>query len=144
MREQRLAAVRCHQPVATMKQDSDQSKLQTLLGKSAWHNEPPHWSLDSTLAVTTGDRTDFWQSTWYDFQRDNGHFIGADVTGDFSAELTFSGNYQTLYDQAGLMLRLDQNNWIKTGIEHSGGLTNFSVVVTRNCSDWSVIPASSE
>jgi hypothetical protein len=39
------------------------------------------------------------------------------------------------------MLRVDANNWLKTGIEFTDGRAHFSVVVTRDDqSDWSVIP----
>jgi regulation of enolase protein 1 (concanavalin A-like superfamily) len=55
--------------------------------------------------------------------------------------MTFEGEYEALYDQAGLMLRLDGETWLKAGIEHSDGVTNFSAVVTRGRSDWSVIEA---
>jgi regulation of enolase protein 1 (concanavalin A-like superfamily) len=72
-------------------------------------------------------------------------FATAGISGNFphpeafTACLVFEGDYETLYDQAGLMLRLDQERWIKCGIEHSDGMTNFSIVVTRGNSDWSVI-----
>jgi regulation of enolase protein 1 (concanavalin A-like superfamily) len=55
-------------------------------------------------------------------------------------EATVIGKYRELYDQAGVMLRLDDRNWIKTGIEFTDGLMHFSVVVTCGVSDWSVIP----
>jgi regulation of enolase protein 1 (concanavalin A-like superfamily) len=38
------------------------------------------------------------------------------------------------------MLRIDAENWIKTGIEYVDGRQNASVVVTRGLSDWSVTP----
>ena len=38
------------------------------------------------------------------------------------------------------MLRIDENFWIKAGIEYTDGLMHFSTVVTRDVSDWSVIP----
>jgi regulation of enolase protein 1 (concanavalin A-like superfamily) len=105
-----------------------------------WLNEPPRWTVaDGTLFVTTGERTDFWQGTFYGFHRDDGHFLHAPAEGDFSAEVTFDGRYEALYDQAGLMLRLDAHHWIKAGIEFTDGEKHFSVVVTIGRSDWSVV-----
>lgn len=107
----------------------------------SWLNPPPRWAVeDGVLSLTTGDRTDFWQRTVYDFQRDDGHALLVPATGPFTAHLRFEGDYRELYDQAGLMLRVDPERWIKLGVEHSDGVTNFSVVVTRGASDWSVIP----
>lgn len=108
---------------------------------AAWHCEPPEWALDKDgLTVTTGDKTDFWQGTLYGFHKDDGHFLGLEVNDDFTAVVTFEGDYQVLYDQAGMMVRVDERNWLKTGIEFSDDITNFSVVVTRDGrSDWSVI-----
>ena len=103
-----------------------------------WLNEPPEWrDEDGVLSVATGARTDFWQRTHYGFQRDSGHFRHDEVAGDFVAELAFSGDYETLYDQAGMMLRIDASNWIKAGIEFVDGRQWLSVVVTREASDWS-------
>ncbi len=103
-----------------------------------WLNEPPSWrEEDGTLRITTGDRTDFWRETHYGFIRDDGHLRFRSVEGDFTVELQFSGNYQELYDQAGLMLRIDERNWIKAGIEFVAGRQMLSVVVTRDFSDWS-------
>lgn len=36
-----------------------------------------------TLHVEPDAPTDFWQRTHYGFRVDNGHFLHADVTGDF-------------------------------------------------------------
>ena len=38
------------------------------------------------------------------------------------------------------MVRLDARNWIKTGIEYVDGRQQVSAVVTRDVSDWSVVP----
>lgn len=104
-----------------------------------WLNEPPKWSLeDDILQVTTGERTDFWRETHYGFVRDDGHFFYTEAEGDLSAEATFSAAYEHLYDQAGLMLRLDERHWVKAGIEYSDGEKLLSTVVTRERSDWSV------
>jgi len=113
---------------------------QSLVG-ATWHAEPPDWTLtDAALTLTTGNETDFWQDTFYGFRRDDGHFLGREVTGDFTAEVSFEADYQILYDQAGLMMRGDARTWLKAGIEYSDDVTNFSTVVTRDGrSDWSVI-----
>ena len=106
-----------------------------------WYNEPPAWTAQGNkLTVTTGPGTDFWQKTHYGFQRDNGHFYYQEVEGDFLAQLKFSAQYRDLYDQAGLMVRLDENNWLKCGIEFVEGVQNVSAVVTRDFSDWSIVP----
>lgn len=109
-----------------------------------WLNEPGVWEGDDQhLTLTTGDRTDFWRETFYGFIRDSGHSWLAPVSGDFSASCSFKGIYRELYDQAGMMLRIDETHWIKAGIEYTDGLMHFSVVVTRGVSDWSVIPLHS-
>lgn len=107
----------------------------------SWLNCPKDCLFDhsSELVLWTSDQTDFWRNTHYGFIRDNGHFWQLPAPESFTATLTFEGDYETLYDQAGLMLRLDEKRWIKCGIEHSDGMTNFSIVVTRGNSDWSVI-----
>ncbi len=111
-----------------------------------WHNPPPRWSVDKNgLSLTTGPETDFWNNTHYGFRHGNGHLFGREVTGDFSAEARFSAAYAALYDQAGIMLRRDDDNWLKTGIEFTDDLPHLSVVVTRaDQSDWSVIPLARE
>lgn len=109
-----------------------------------WLNEPEQWSVDgSFITAITGMRTDFWRETFYGFVRDNGHFYHQSVTGDFTAEVTLSGAYEALYDQSGLMLRVDERNWLKTGIEFTDGAMHVSTVLTRDFSDWSMVPLSS-
>jgi len=106
-----------------------------------WTNEPPAWQHDgSRITVTAGPKTDFWRKTHYGFIRDNGHFYGETVSGDFVAEVKVSGQYRELYDQAGLMVRLDETTWMKCGIEYVEGVQHVSAVVTRDFSDWSVVP----
>jgi len=109
--------------------------------KMRWLNEPPAWSLqDATLRVETAGGTDFWRKTFYGFVHHNGHFLHCDVVGDFTVEVTISGDYSALYDQSGLMLRASDSHWIKTGIEFTDGVAHVSAVVTNGQSDWSVMP----
>lgn len=106
-----------------------------------WYNEPPQWNEKAgKLIVQSGAKTDFWRVTHYDFIRDNGHFYYQEVIGDFTAEVHITGQYQTLYDQAGLMVRESETVWLKCGIEYVEDIHNISAVVTRDYSDWSVVP----
>ena len=74
-----------------------------------WYNEPPCWNEQAgVVTVTSGAKTDFWRKTHYGFIRDNGKFYYQQVTGDFTAVVKITGQYQVLYDQAGLMLRRDE------------------------------------
>jgi regulation of enolase protein 1 (concanavalin A-like superfamily) len=106
-----------------------------------WLNEPANWKAnDQSLYLSVEPGTDFWRITHYGFTRDTGHFYYTDVRGDFEAIVNVSGQYNEQYHQAGLMIRMDNANWIKTGIEYVDGLQKISAVVTRDFSDWSVIP----
>ncbi|QMW06071.1 DUF1349 domain-containing protein [Spirosoma foliorum] len=106
-----------------------------------WYNKPAIWSEERDwLYLRAEGDTDFWRVTHYDFIRDNGHFYYREQAGDFVASVKVSGQYKNQYDQAGLMLRLDNHNWIKTGIEYVDEQQQVSAVVTREFSDWSVCP----
>ena len=106
-----------------------------------WFNEPQTWKQeDEKLLVRAAGGTDFWRKTHYDFIRDNGHFYYEWVSGSFSVETEFHADYASLYDQAGLMVRLDSAVWVKTGIEYVNDIHYVSAVVTREFSDWSVVP----
>ncbi|WP_308418379.1 DUF1349 domain-containing protein [Nostoc sp. CENA543] len=110
-----------------------------------WYNEPPTWNQRvESISVNAGAKTDFWQKTHYNFIRDNGNFYYQEVKGNFTVEVKIIGDYQTLYDQAGLMIRENENTWLKCGIEYVEGVQNVSAVVTRDYSDWSVVPFSKQ
>jgi uncharacterized protein len=106
-----------------------------------WLNEPPAWAEEAgALHVTTAPDTDFWRTTHYGFVRDTGHFRHTRATGDFVARVRVEGSYRDQYDQAGLMIRLDAETWLKCGIEYVDGRQWASAVITRGLSDWSVVP----
>jgi uncharacterized protein len=111
--------------------------------KLAWEHEPAKWTESvGVLTETVPAGTDYWRVTHYGFIRDNGPFRYEERSGDFEAKVRISGQYRELYHQAGLMIRIDEKNWIKTGIEFVDGKQNLSAVVTREASDWSVVPRS--
>ncbi len=117
-----------------------QLAAKSLLGKMKWLNEPASVKQTKDLfIVTTKPKTDFWRKTFYDYVTDNGHFFFLPVTGDFTFESHVAGKYAALYDQAGLMVRIDSSNWLKCGLELVDGIGHASVVVTRDFSDWSTV-----
>ncbi|MGX8012302.1 DUF1349 domain-containing protein [Mesorhizobium sp. ORM8.1] len=104
-----------------------------------WLNQPANWlAEDASLTMTTDAKTDFWRETHYDFTRDSGHFLGFPATDDFTARIRIQGESRTLYDQAGLMVRIDEKRWVKTGVEFTDGELFLSTVITDGKSDWSV------
>jgi regulation of enolase protein 1 (concanavalin A-like superfamily) len=114
------------------------------LEPGAWLNPPPEWRSDGgVLRARTASDTDFWRETHYGFIHDNGHFFGFEAADAFTMQVKVTARFEALYDQAGLMLRRDEQTWIKAGIEHTDGLPHFSAVVTLGRSDWSMttVPA---
>jgi uncharacterized protein len=112
----------------------------SLLAKMKWFNEPASAKQSGDqFVVTTKPKTDFWRKTLYDYVTDNGHFFSLPITGDFTFESRIAGKYAALYDQAGLMVRIDSSNWLKCGLELVDGIGHASVVVTREFSDWSTV-----
>ena len=110
-------------------------------GGGAWLNPPAEWSLEAgRLRAVTDARTDFWRETHYGFVRDSGHLFAREVAGPFTAQLRVQARYEALYDQAGIMVRLDEENWVKAGIEWSDGEPNLGSVLTRGRSDWATGP----
>jgi regulation of enolase protein 1 (concanavalin A-like superfamily) len=106
-----------------------------------WYSKPVRSAVDgSTLKMTVDPGTDYWRVTHYGFIRDNGPFYYMEQAGNFEASVKITGAYKELFHQAGLMVRIDNKNWIKTGIEYVDGVQNVSAVVTRDLSDWSVVP----
>jgi regulation of enolase protein 1 (concanavalin A-like superfamily) len=106
-----------------------------------WMNEPPSWKIDGDrIEVTAAGGSDFWRKTHYGFIRDSGHFGYETIKGDCTLDVKITGGYHELYDQAGLMLRVNNEHWIKTGIEYVHEVQNVSAVVTNDFSDWSVVP----
>jgi uncharacterized protein len=106
-----------------------------------WLNEPREWQLGPDgLAVTTDAGTDFWRETHYGFIRHTGHFFGIETEGNFTASLRVRANYEGLYDQAGIMVLVDEARWIKAGIELSDGEALLGSVLTDGRSDWATGP----
>lgn len=110
------------------------------LEKMNWFNEPENWSItDNVLTMDVTPHSDYWRISHYGFTVDDAPFYYAEYGGEFEAKVKIMGNYKTRFDQAGVMIRLNHENYIKTGIEFVDGKYNLSTVVTHKTSDWSVI-----
>ncbi|MDQ1723324.1 MAG: uncharacterized protein QOG52_352 [Frankiaceae bacterium] len=106
-----------------------------------WLNPPVAAEVDDDdLLVTAAAGSDFWQETSYGFRRDSGHALLAPFTSESAVEVSFLVDYPNLYDQAGLLVRLDESTWVKAGVEVSDGTPQLAAVVTRGQSDWSMAP----
>lgn len=105
-----------------------------------WFNEPEEWEIsDGALIMNVTPQTDYWRISHYGFTVDDAPFMYTLRGGEFEVKVKISADYKTRFDQAGLMLRIDHENYIKTGIEFVDGKYNLSAVVTHHTSDWSVI-----
>lgn len=110
------------------------------LEKMNWFNEPSEWSINGkSLTMTVTPKSDYWRISHYGFTVDDAPFYWAEYGGEFEAKVKITGDYKARFDQAGLMLRIDHENYIKAGIEFVDGKYNLSAVVTHHTSDWSVI-----
>ncbi len=105
-----------------------------------WHHPPPSLRTGAAgLVIETAAGTDFWQGTHYGFRIDNGHFLGVAVAGDFVIETRVRTEPVHQYDQAGLMIRLSPECWLKTSVEFEPGHPSRlgAVVTNGGWSDWS-------
>lgn len=119
---------------------SVQSVSAQTLEKMQWFNEPEQWEIkDNTLSMFVTPQSDYWRISHYGFTVDDAPFYYSTYGGEFEVKVKITGDYQARFDQAGLMLRIDHENYIKTGIEFVDGKFNLSTVVTHKTSDWSVI-----
>lgn len=110
------------------------------LEKMQWFNEPESWKVrGNTLEMQVTPQTDYWRISHYGFTVDDAPFLYTLRGGEFEAKVKISADYTARFDQSGLMLRIDHENYIKAGIEFVDGKYNLSTVVTHKTSDWSVI-----
>jgi uncharacterized protein len=107
-----------------------------------WTREPATSRLEGDdLVVGASEGSDFWRTTHYGFVHDDGHALLGEWPTDAAVEVAFDATSLTaLYDQAGLMLHVGPEQWIKSGLELSDGVLHLGAVVTNGVSDWSLAP----
>ena len=114
-----------------------------------WTREPADYSIaDDKISITTQPHTDLWQRTYYHFRNDNAPVLQMETDEQFFSFVVrtdFSGSHHR-FDQCGVVVYLDSENWIKGSVEYENDEFQHlgSVVTNHGYSDWAttVIPAN--
>lgn len=110
------------------------------ISKTFWICKPKNYSiLNDKIIIKTEPNTDLWQKTYYNFEHDN---VPALLTNTdekyFSFTLKTSFDSKKQFDQCGVIIYEDSNNWFKASIEYENkSYQRLGSVVTNNgYSDW--------
>ncbi|GAB3229380.1 DUF1349 domain-containing protein [Glycomyces halotolerans] len=95
---------------------------------------------DGRLLVTATEASDAWRHTCYGFVHGSEHALLEEWDRERAVEVSFTADFARQFDQAGLFIRVDEERWIKTGLEFADGLLQVGAVVTDVYSDWSTAP----
>jgi regulation of enolase protein 1 (concanavalin A-like superfamily) len=113
-----------------------------------WTRPPKRYSISAQeIRIITEPGTDLWQRTYYGFQNDNAPVLQMETLEkffSFTVKTAFSSKRR--FDQCGVVMYLDSDNWLKASIEYENREFQRlgSVVTNRGYSDWATtdIPAS--
>ncbi len=112
-----------------------------------WIREPEIYRIDSKcVEIVTMPYTDLWQRTYYHFRNDNAPVLQTETDErffSFVVKTDFSDSRRR-FDQCGIVMYLDSENWLKGSIEYENGeFRHLGSVVTNNgYSDWATTPIS--
>ena len=117
------------------------------VNQMVWTRPPKAYSIsDTEICITTEPGTDLWQRTYYGFQNDNAPVLQlrtAEKYFSFVVKTEFDSKRR--FDQCGVVLYLDSENWLKASIEYENERFQRlgSVVTNHGYSDWATtdIPA---
>ncbi|MDV2885007.1 DUF1349 domain-containing protein [Alkalihalophilus pseudofirmus] len=113
-----------------------------------WIFKPKKFEVqDNNVAITTEPQTDFWQRTYYGFQNDNAPALLLPVEEKyFSFVVRTDFDYNGRFDQCGVIIYQDSENWFKASIEYENEQFQRlgSVVTNIGYSDWATIDISSK
>jgi len=107
----------------------------------SWTREPLSCSIsDERIEITTLPHTDLWQRTYYHFRNDNAPVLQMESSEkffSFTVKTDFKGAKQR-FDQCGIVMYLNSENWLKGSIEQENGVISHlgSVVTNEGWSDW--------
>lgn len=104
-----------------------------------WLNRPPHVAIrGGRLVIRAAGGSDAWRTTSYGFVRDSAHALLSDLPDGWAVQVSFLADFDQQFDQAGLLVRVNERRWVKAGVEFADGALQASAVVTDQMSDWSV------
>lgn len=104
-----------------------------------WLFEPKEHEVGSErVVITTEPETDFWQRSYYGFRNDNAPSLLLESSENFTFTTMVEFEYQKQFDQCGLIIYLDSENWFKASIEYENQDYSRlgSVVTNLGYSDW--------
>lgn len=104
-----------------------------------WIFEPKVYDVrKDSVSITTEQETDFWQRSYYGFRNDNAPALQIESDDNFTFTTKVRFNYQAQFDQCGLIIYLDSENWFKASVEYENEKFSRlgSVVTNMGYSDW--------
>ena len=119
-----------------------------MIEKLEWIRAPREFEIkEDRIEITTEPHTDLWQRTYYHFRNDNAPVLQMETDEKFFSFIVktdFSESHHR-FDQCGIVLYLDSDNWLKASVEYENDEFQHlgSVVTNHGYSDWAttVIPA---
>lgn len=113
-----------------------------------WTREPAKYSIQpDRIEITTAPGTDLWQRTYYHFRNDNAPVLQMETDARYFSFIVKTGfeSSHHRFDQCGVVMYLDSENWLKGSIEYENEVFQHlgSVVTNHGYSDWATteIPA---
>lgn len=108
-----------------------------------WIRAPKNYKISKDkIEIFTEPQTDLWQRTYYGFRNDNAPVLQL-VTDEkyFSFTVKASYDYKRRFDQCGVVVYLDGENWLKASVEYENGTMQRlgSVVTNHGYSDWATV-----
>ena len=105
-----------------------------------WTREPKSYMIsENKIEIITKPHTDLWQRTYYHFRNDNAPVLQMETDEkhfSFIVKTEFESKHR--FDQCGIVMYLDSENWLKGSIEYENESFQHlgSVVTNHGFSDW--------
>ncbi len=120
----------------------------SFIEQMSWTRAPKAFCVEGEkISITTEPHTDLWQRTYYHFRNDNAPLLQMETEEryfSFVVKTDFSQSHHR-FDQCGIVLYLDAENWLKASVEYENEQFQHlgSVVTNHGWSDWAItaIPA---